>query len=184
MFAWESSSWRSSRVAEQIEGRDAVGDGVMCLGEHREPVAVHTLDEPHLQQRLPAVELLRHDACSERFQLLVVSGVRDGRVPDVVAQVEVRVVRPHRAADERHPCEPLAMARHEVQPACDVGPNALDVDAAARRLEWARLEQAEATEAQGAPRPPASSVSIACPKSRARCMSGLHRRYRPLTRAR
>ena len=41
----------------------------------REAAALETLDEPHLPHRLPAVELLRHDAAGQALELALVARV-------------------------------------------------------------------------------------------------------------
>ena len=56
------------------------------------------------------------------LELGLVFGARQPGVADVVARVEVGVVGPHRPAlVERHVCEPLAVARYQVQAALHVG---------------------------------------------------------------
>ena len=86
--------------------------------EQREAVVLEALDEPDLPERLVAVELLREHAAGEVVQLLLRARRGQRGHADVVAEVEVRVVDPARAAlAERHVREPLAVARHEAEPA-------------------------------------------------------------------
>jgi hypothetical protein len=94
---------------------------VVGLGEQREAVALEPLGHPDLPQRLVAVERLREHAPGERAQLVL--GPRRGQRgrADVVAEVQVRVVDPARAAlVERDEREPLAVPRDEVEAAVDV----------------------------------------------------------------
>ncbi len=91
------------------------------LRQQREAVAVEPVDQPQLPERLVAVERLGEDAAGEIAQLLLVARLRQPGVAQVVAQVEVRVVDPARAAlPERDEREALAEPRHEVQAAVDV----------------------------------------------------------------
>ncbi len=77
----------------------AIDDGVVGLGQHREPTRLHTLDEVHLPQRAVAVELAAHDSCDQLVQLLVGARPRQRRPVDVVGDVELLVVHPHRVGD-------------------------------------------------------------------------------------
>ena len=93
----------------------------MRLGEHREAAALEAVDEPQLPERLVAVERLSEDAAGELAQLLLAARGRQAGVAQVVAQVEVGIVDPARAAlTEWDEAEPLAVARHEVQPPLEV----------------------------------------------------------------
>ena len=81
------------------------------------------LDQPHLPQRLGAVELLGEDARREVAQLLPAAGGGQRRVAHVVLEVEARVVHPQRAAAVERRVrvgELLAVAGHEVQPPADL----------------------------------------------------------------
>jgi hypothetical protein len=53
----------------EVDARDAVDERVMGLGDEREAVALDALHEPHLPERLGAVERLRMHAGGERAQL-------------------------------------------------------------------------------------------------------------------
>ncbi len=52
-----------------VDPGDPVDGGVMGLGQQGEAVALQPLHQPHLPERLGAVELLREDARGEPFQL-------------------------------------------------------------------------------------------------------------------
>ena len=105
---------------EQIRARDAVDHAVVHL-RHEGPVTVlEALDHPHLPQRLSAIELLGHQPADEVAQLLIAARRRQRGVPQVVPEVEVRVIDPHRAAQiERDEAHLLAVARHERELAGD-----------------------------------------------------------------
>ncbi len=91
------------------------------LRDDGEAIAAQPLDEPELPERLVAVEPLREDAAGERLERLLVSGLGQRGVADVVVGVEVRVVHPHGPSlAEGNEREPLAIARDEMQPALHV----------------------------------------------------------------
>jgi hypothetical protein len=95
---------------------------VAGLRDHGEAALAHPVDEPQLPQRLRAVEALREDAAREAAQLGRARRGRQGRVADVVAGVEVRVVDPDRTPlPERRERELLAVAGNEGQAALELG---------------------------------------------------------------
>ena len=108
-----------------VDARDAVDQGVVGLRDHRSgsrPCRREALDDVHLPERLGAVELLGEEPAAEGRELLVGAGRGQGAVAHVVADVEVRVVDPHRPSlAERHEGQALAVAGDEVQPALDRG---------------------------------------------------------------
>ena len=59
----------------EVDPRDAVDQGVVCLREQCEAPSLQTLDEPHLPKRLRAVELLREQAPSEALELVLGAGL-------------------------------------------------------------------------------------------------------------
>ena len=67
-------------------------------------------------------------------------------MPDVVAQVEVVVVDPHRMPLERNVRDPLPVARDPVQARRDVAADSLDVDAAVGGGERTRVEDRDPAE--------------------------------------
>jgi hypothetical protein len=76
-------------------------------------VAVQAFDHPHLPERLVAIEMLCHHASDEIPQFAVATRRRQRGVPEVVPEVEVRVVDPQWPAElERHEPHLLAVARH------------------------------------------------------------------------
>jgi hypothetical protein len=99
-----------------VDARDPVDHRVVGLRDQREPAVREALDHPHLPQRPGAVELLGEDPAGEAQELLVGARPRQGRVADVVLEVEHRVVDPQGPAAARgRDLELLAVARHEVQ---------------------------------------------------------------------
>ena len=92
----------------------------MRLGQHREAPARETFDQPQLPQRPAAVERLGEHAAGETLQLALAARARQRRVAHVVAQLEVGIVDPHRAAlAERNERQPLPVAGDEVQSRLD-----------------------------------------------------------------
>ena len=81
---------------------------------------LESFDDPHLPERLVAIELLRHDAPDQVAQLPVEARSGERGVPEVVPEVEVRIVDPHRPAElKRHEPNLLPVARHRGQLARD-----------------------------------------------------------------
>ena len=94
---------------EEIGPRHAVDHAVVHFRHERPVAAVETVDHPHLPQRLVPVELLRHHSADEIAELTIAPGRRERAVPEVVAEVEVRIVDPQRPAElQRH--EPHLLA--------------------------------------------------------------------------
>ena len=93
----------------------------MALADDREPALGEAVDQPQLPDRLGAIEALREDPRREGAQLLLGAGLGQGRVPHVIAQVELRVVDPDWAplsvGDE---AKLLAKSRDQVQARLDV----------------------------------------------------------------
>ena len=116
---------------DDVDPRDAVDERVMGLGQQGEAVVGEPLDQPHLPQRARAVQRLGEDPAGQALELGLAAGAGQRGVADVEADVEVRIVHPHRPAlIEGHEGQPLAVARDEVQPAGDL----LDQLVVGRRL--------------------------------------------------
>src|SRR4051794_16479433 len=93
----------------------------MALADDRKALALEALHEPHLPERLGAVELLGKEASGERAQLVLGARGRERGMADVVIEVQVGVVDPDRTAlAERDEADLLAEARHEVKARADV----------------------------------------------------------------
>ena len=69
------------------------------------------LDHPHLPQRPAAVKRLRHHPSDQGSQLPRAAGAWQRGVAQVIGQLEVRILHPHRPAKPpRHPAHTLAVA--------------------------------------------------------------------------
>ena len=100
----------------QIGGGDAVDHAVMDLREQRPAALAQSLEHPDLPERLVAVEVLGEDARGRPAELLVAARRRKGAVAQVVGEVEVGIVHPHRTAQaERYEANLLAIARDEAE---------------------------------------------------------------------
>ena len=114
----------AGRVEEDrgyVNPGDAVDERVVALGDEREAPALDLVDQPHLPQRLRAVESLGEHARRQDPQLLHAARGGQRGVADVVAQVEVRVVDPlGPALAERDHAQLLAEAGHQVKARVDV----------------------------------------------------------------
>ena len=100
---------------------DAVDERMVALGHEGEAAALDLVDQPHLPQRLRAVEALGEHPGRQGQQLGLVAGGRERGVADVVAEVELRIVDPLRPAlSERDRAQLLAEAGDQVQARLDV----------------------------------------------------------------
>ncbi len=90
------------------------------LGEERGAVALEAFDDMHLPQRTVGVELAAHDTRDEGIQLGAPAGRRQAGPAQVVVDLEVGVVDPHRMVQaERNAHRPLAQRGDEVDPLLD-----------------------------------------------------------------
>ena len=102
--------------AKQLDAGDAVDHAVMDLEHERPMAALETFDEPGLPQRAVAVERLGHDPPHQAAERSVVTGCRQGRVPEVVVEVEVGIVDPDRSTQlEGNRPHPLAVAGDQME---------------------------------------------------------------------
>src|SRR5439155_10365281 len=113
----------------EIDSRDPVDEAMVGLGEQGEPLRLvggrsaplESLHEPDLPKRLGSIQLLRENTPGQTFQLLLVAVWRERRCPNVIFDVEVRVVDPDRATlVEWDEAELLPVTRHERKPVLDV----------------------------------------------------------------
>ena len=116
---------RLGRGVEQnrrdVHAGDPIHERVVGLGDQREATARHAVHQPDLPQRLGAIQALGEEPPRQALERRLVFGLGQRRVADVVAEIEVGVVRPHRPAlAEGHVHKSLAIARHQVQAAEDV----------------------------------------------------------------
>ena len=129
-----------------IRTRDAVDHAVVRFADERKTIAGHSLDEPHLPQRPAAIERLRHDPSHQSLEHAPVAGLRQRGMAHVVGEAEAIVVHPDRQPFIRQIGESLAKARHQVQPRCDAGTDALDVDAALGGAQRSGVEEHHAAD--------------------------------------
>ena len=80
----------------EVDGRDAVDQDLVGLGEQRDPAVLEPLDEVHLPQRTVGVEPARHDPRGQLAQLVHRARTRQRGAAYVVGEVEVLVVDPDR----------------------------------------------------------------------------------------
>lgn len=125
MIGWGRRRWFGGGVeqhAVQIGGGHAVDHAVVHLGDQRPAVLVDAFDEPVLPQGIIAVQPLRHYSRHQPAEFLLAAGRGQGRLPDVIAEVEVRVVNPYRRAQvERYLAKLPAVERHQRQAPADSG---------------------------------------------------------------
>jgi hypothetical protein len=120
-----------------VAGRPVDG-GVVDLREHRDVAVLHALDHPHLPERTGAVERDGGEPAHERGQLLAVAGRGQRGGPDVVVEVEVRVLDPQRVVQaEGHLGQPPPERRGQVEPLAVDLLDPVEVDGAVglRRVE-------------------------------------------------
>ena len=85
---------RSKSTVREVDAGDAVDQRMVGLGDQREAVALEALDQPHLPQRLRAVEALGEDPRGQAQELVLGAGLGQRGVADVVLEVEGRGRRP------------------------------------------------------------------------------------------
>src|SRR5208282_5238913 len=114
----------------EIDGGYSVDYAVMGLADHREAIAVESLDYPQFPERFAAIELLRGDSSGQSLELLVAPGPRQRSVPHVIFKIEAIVVHPHRMILKRYPSDPLSITRNEMQSRYNVFTDLFDIDSA------------------------------------------------------
>jgi hypothetical protein len=88
----------------------------MDLREQGPALPLQALDHPDLPQRFAAVEVLGEDARRGAPEDVLAARGRQGAVPEVVAEVEVRIVHPRRATDgEQYEADLLPVSRDGVE---------------------------------------------------------------------
>ena len=146
LIALRIGAGREQDLREPGAGR-AVDHAVVDLVEQRELLAIlHALDDPDLPQGSAPVEGASEDARGQLAQLLLASGLGQGDVADVGADVEVAIVDPDRPALDGGPGQALAIAGDAMQHALDGGAVAADVDAPARAAQGLRLQDGHASD--------------------------------------
>ena len=95
--------------AQQLGARDSVDGAVVDLGHHGHLVVLESFDDPHLPQRPVPMELAADHVAGEFGQLADPSGGGQRGAAEVVVDVELGVVDPHRATQaERHLDQPAS----------------------------------------------------------------------------
>jgi hypothetical protein len=93
---------------------------VVRLRDHRKPAVGQALDEVELPQRSGPVQPAAEQPPDQRPQLFVTAGAGQGGPTDVVVELEVRVVHPHRQAHvPGHLAHLLPVTRDQAEPAAD-----------------------------------------------------------------
>ena len=131
---------RSHQHFHQVDTGHAIDHAVVSLLDDRKAAALETFDHPEFPQRPFPIQLLRNDAAGQRLQLRLVPRLGQRGVTNVIREVEVGVVHPHRMVLDRYTREPLAIARQEMESRAHELPNALDIHATIRGAERARLK--------------------------------------------
>jgi hypothetical protein len=104
-------------------------------------VVLEALDDPDLPEWFRSVEMLRHDARREAFELTFVSRLRQRRMAHMIVNVEMLVVDPNRSAFDRNVPQPLSIARNQMEPRADVRTNPVDVDPTVRLAQRTGVER-------------------------------------------
>ena len=103
----------------------------MDLRDDGESIPLQAVDDPHLPERLPAIQELGDDPPAETLQLSFITRVGKVGMPQVVVEVEGRIIDPDRIAFDRDELHSLAIAGDPMKPGGHVATDALEVDAAA-----------------------------------------------------
>src|SRR5206468_1467992 len=91
----------------EVRAREAVDRAVVHLADDRDVTVLQPLDDPELPERTVAVEWPARDVAGDLRDLLRAAGTGNADPTDVVVEVEVRVVDPHRQTQpERDRCQP------------------------------------------------------------------------------
>ena len=89
----------SAQLSQQVRGGDAVDTGVVHPEQHRDLAVGQSFDDPHLPQRLAAVERNPGDVRAEIGELLLTTGRRHCHPVHMPLDVEVAVLDPHRVVE-------------------------------------------------------------------------------------
>jgi hypothetical protein len=83
---------------------------VMNLGDQRESIVLETVDDPNFPGRLVDVERQLQQMAANAFENPFVGGLRQRDLPNVVANVEARIVHPNRMVEKGNLCDALAIS--------------------------------------------------------------------------
>ena len=131
---------RVEQRGQDVHAGDAVDQAMVDLDQHREATLRESFDEGRLPERTAAIEGTLEQPGDQRLQLRVGARRRQVAVADVIVEVEILVVDPHRLVQARREVEALPIARDQVQARGDVIPDAREVDSAVGVADRARIE--------------------------------------------
>ncbi len=119
-----------------VNGVDAVHEGLVGLGHECEAALGKPFDEVHLPQRSATVKPFGLDPRDELLQLVVTARTWQCRTPDVIGDVKVDIVDPHRVGKtSRDLADSLPVAGHEGNPVGDQRDQTVVVESLVRWLE-------------------------------------------------
>lgn len=114
-----------------------VGQRVVDLGHHRNPVIGQSLDEIHLPQRVLAVQLGAGDLPDRLVEFATATRCGQPPRPDVVLEIDLAMLAPHRVVElERNVDQLIAQRFQLAQPAADDLSKRVDTEAAAVLIEF------------------------------------------------
>jgi hypothetical protein len=100
-------------LVEQLRAGDAVRQRVVHLGHARDAAAFEALEDPQLPQRPGAVQRPARDLGDHLADLVEPAGRGHAHAPDVVLEVEVRILDPHRVVQAERCRDELPPERRE-----------------------------------------------------------------------
>ena len=99
---------------QQVGRGDTVGKGVVNLAKHRDPAVRQPFDEVHLPQRPAAIERRAGDPADRIIELAAASGAVDSIRTNVVLEVDLAVLPPHRMVELERDVDKLIAERVEL----------------------------------------------------------------------
>ena len=118
-------------LGHQVDTHHAVDGGVMHLGDDADVAVLETLDDPQLPQRAAAVERAPGDLGRQLGELVEAAGSRQRGPPDVVVEIEVGILDPHRVMQAERDLDHAPAERLEARESVgDELPHRLDREAA------------------------------------------------------
>ena len=128
---------------KQIRRSDPVGERVVDLAQHRDPAVGQAFDEVHLPQRLGAIQRRAGDPADRLVELAPAAGAVDPIGPDVVLEVDLAVLPPHRVVELERDVDEFVAERVEfVEAAVDDLTELVDAELAALQLGDVRSPRA------------------------------------------
>jgi hypothetical protein len=102
----------------------------MDLGHQREPVVLETVDDPDFPGRLVDVQRELQQIPADAFEDAIIGRLRESDLPNVIADVEARIVDPNRMVKEGNLDEALAIAGNAVEAPLVVEKDLLEIEPA------------------------------------------------------